>query len=211
MRAIVFCNGNIENYGVLARILRADDYLIGADGGTRHCIALGRLPHVIVGDLDSIEPHLLDELTNAGVLVERHPPVKDQTDLELAIERGLADGADEILLVGATGGRLDQTLANLLIPAQRLWPAPVKLMQDNQIAQLLRGPDVLVLDGAAGDTVSLIPLSETVTGISYSGLEYPLERASLHIGSTRGVSNAMTGASATIEVETGMALVVHSV
>ena len=135
MRAIVFINGIVHDYHSLAQLVRPDDYLVGADGGTAHCVAIGRRPHVVVGDLDSIDPALLERLATEGVAVERHPPAKDQTDLELAIERALRDGADEVILAGATGGRLDQTLANLLILAQRDWPRPVVLVEDGQTAR----------------------------------------------------------------------------
>lgn len=102
-RAVIFVNGQIEDYAWLQSLLHADDYLIGADGGTRHCLAVERLPHVVVGDMDSLPAALLADLAGKGVEIERHPAHKDQTDLELAIERALRDGSDEVLLVGAVG------------------------------------------------------------------------------------------------------------
>jgi thiamine pyrophosphokinase len=208
MRVVVFVNGEVQDYAALAGWLRPGDRLIGADGGTRHILALNRKPDVIVGDLDSLEPHLVAELASAGVAVEQHPTAKDQTDLELAIERGLRDGANEILLLGALGGRLDQTLANLLILAQRAWPVPVRLAEGRELAQVLRGRDQLTLDATPGSTVSAIPLSPLVTGITYAGLEYPLENATLAIGSTRGVSNVVASSPASIAIEDGVLLVV---
>jgi thiamine pyrophosphokinase len=208
MRAVVFVNGEVQDYAQLARWVRPGDHLIGADGGTRHILALNLKPAAIVGDLDSLEPELVAELAAAGVDVEQYPVAKDQTDLELAIERGLRDGADEILLLGALGGRLDQTLANLLILAQRHWPVPVRLAEGNELAQVLRDGECLTLQAKPGSTVSAIPLSPTVTGITYRGLAYPLENATLAIGSTRGVSNVLASSPATLCIETGVLLVV---
>jgi len=164
MRALIAVNGIIEDYAAIARRLHADDLLIGADGGAAHWLAMGRRPHVVVGDLDSLPPAVVNDFIAQGVQVERHPCEKDQTDLELAIERALADGASEVLLIGALGGRLDQTLANLLILAQRAWTTPVRIMEGDQLAEILRGPGALDLHGPPGATVSLIPLSETVRG-----------------------------------------------
>ena len=119
------------------------------------------------------------------------------------------DGAQEILLLGALGGRLDQTLANLLILAQRKWPAPIYVAEDNQIASILHSGELIALRGAEGSTVSLIPLSGEVTGITYEGLQYPLADATLHLGSTRGISNVLMVSPATIRIGTGVALIVQ--
>jgi thiamine pyrophosphokinase len=209
LRTVIFANGSITNPNHITSWLRATDTLIGADGGTAHCVALGLTPNVVVGDLDSIDPVLVARLTTAGVIFERHAPAKDQTDLELAVERALRDGATEIILLGATGGRLDQTLANLLILAQRPWPAQIKLVDERQVAQLLRGPGQIVLDAPIGATVSAIPLSPTVRGIVYSGLLYPLQDATLTLGSTRGVSNVVEHTPAAIAVRDGLLLIVQ--
>ena len=209
MRALIFVNGTINDYAQLARWLRPDDYTIAADGGAHHCAALGLRPAVLVGDLDSIAPELLTEYEKAGVVIERHPPRKDETDLELAVRRAVADGATEILLLGALGGRLDQTLANLLLPARTDWPVPILLADGTQLARVLRGGEATTLHGAAGDTVSVVPMSADVTGITYTGLEYPLVNATLRLGSTQGVSNRLIGESATIRITSGILLVVQ--
>ncbi len=209
MRAVIFVNGLVNDYGALAHWVQPDDYLIAADGGAAHCLALGLQPHVVVGDLDSVDAETLAEMQAGGVAVERHKPGKDQTDLELAMERALRDGAGELLLLGALGGRLDQTLANLLILAQREWPVPVRIAEGGQSAQVLHGGQTLTLTGEAGSTVSLIPLSPKVTGITYTGLEYPLVDATLCLGSTRGISNVLAASPATIRIADGLALIVQ--
>lgn len=210
MRAVIFVNGRVEDYASLAHWLAASDYLICADGGVAHCLALGRRPHVIVGDLDSAPEHLIGQWQDQGVQIERHPAEKDQTDLELAIERALRDGAGEILLLGAMGGRLDQSVANVLLLAQRRWAVPIRLAEGNQVAQVVRGGETLVLEETEGDTVSVIPLSDRVTGISYGGLAYPLESASLSLGTTRGISNVIARVPASIRVEAGILLVIRT-
>jgi len=209
MRAVIFVNGTITDYSQLAQWLRPDDYTIAADGGAAHCAALGLLPAVLVGDLDSIDPTLLAEYEQAGVTIERHPPHKDETDLELAVRRAVADGATEILLLGALGGRLDQTLANLLLPARQAWPVPILLADGRQLARVLRGGESVTIHGQPGDTVSAVPLSAEATGINYTGLEYPLTDATLPLGSTQGVSNRLVGENATIQLSSGILLVVQ--
>ena len=208
MRAVIFVNGLVDDYGRLAAWLRADDYLIGADGGTMHCLALGRRPDVVVGDLDSLSGGVVAELRAAGVEIEEHPVAKDSTDLDLAIDRAIRDGADAVLLVGALGGRLDQTLSNLLLLARREWPVPLSLAEGDELAQVVRGGETITVGGEPGSTVSAVPLSEVVTGVTYTGLAYPLADATLPLGSTRGISNELAGREAQISVGAGMLLVI---
>lgn len=210
MRAVVFVNGVIQDYAALRPWLHEGDLLVAADGGTRHALALGVRPHVIVGDFDSTDPQTVAGLEAQGTKLERHPTGKDATDLELAIERALRDGAAEIVVIGALGGRLDQTLANVLILAQREWPASIALVEGDQMATLIRGGDLLHLGGRPGTTVSLLPLTPEVTGITYRGLAYPLTDATLRLGSTRGVSNEIADQPATIRIAQGLALVVQT-
>lgn len=212
MRAVIFVNGLVEDLANLARFVQEDDYLIGADGGTLHALNIDRIPYVVVGDMDSIPPSIQRELRDQEVQFEKHRPEKNQTDLELAVERAIADGATSIVLVGVLGGRLDQTLANLLLLAQREWPVPISIVDSlndrEQQAQLVRPNQPLHLRGKIGTTVSALPLSERVTGITYSGLKYPLTDATLPFGSTHGISNELVASPATIEIGTGALLVV---
>ena len=207
MRAVVFVNGDIADYAAVPRWLRKDDYLIAADGGARHMEILGLSPAVIVGDLDSIDPALLSRLQKEGADVEQHPAAKDATDLELAIARAVRDGATEILLLGAFGGRLDQTIANLLTMAHNSWTVPLIIAEGDQLARVLRGRQSVTLSGPTGGYVSAVALSEEVSGVTYRGLEYPLENATLRLGSTRGVSNTLASSPAQISIESGILLV----
>ncbi|MEZ4869868.1 MAG: thiamine diphosphokinase [Caldilineaceae bacterium] len=210
MRAALFINGAITDYESIRPWLANVDYLIAADGGAHHCLQMNRLPDAVVGDLDSLEEAVVTHLHAEGVHIERHPTEKGQTDLELALEFALRAGAEEILLLGAVGGRLDQTLANLLILAQRDWPARLLVIEGNQVAQLAPIGKKLTLQAAIGDTVSALPLSDSVTGITYTGMRYPLENATLRLGSTRGISNEVAVAPATVQITSGHLLIIQT-
>ncbi|MEM7537816.1 MAG: thiamine diphosphokinase [Chloroflexota bacterium] len=211
MRAIVFINGIIDDYAPLKAWITADDYLVGADGGTRHCLALGCRPHVIVGDLDSLEEDVVEQLQTQGTLIDRHPAAKNHTDLELAIMRAIDDGCIEIVLMGALGGRLDQIMGNLLMLGRNDWLVPIKLVEGSQVAQLMQGPETLTLYGTVGNFLSVMPLSDTVTGITYDdGLVYPLDNATLPFGSSRGISNEFAKPMATIEMQSGKLMVIQT-
>lgn len=210
MRAVIFVNGIIPDLSTVQRWVREGDDLIAADGGAHHAVAMGLRPRVVVGDLDSLAPELAEELAAQGVELEKHPPAKSKTDLELAIERAIRDGAQEIYLLGALGGRLDQSLANVLLMAQQDWPATIHLVDASEIATVIHGGESMTLEATPGSTVSLLPLSATVTGITYTGMLYPLDNATIPLGSTRGVSNEVVSHPATVSIKTGIALVIQT-
>ena len=202
-RTIIFANGTVSDLDAARAVLRPDDTLISADGGLRYYRALGIQPHVVVGDLDSIEPDETAALEAAGVRVERFPARKDETDLELALRLTLAEGAVDILIFGALGGRWDQTLANLLLLAHADFRAVrVRLLDGTQQIYLVQGRTVV--EGQPGDTVSLIALNGDARGVTTEGLEYPLARGTLRFGSTLGISNVLVETRATVTVESGL-------
>lgn len=214
MRALIFVNGEIDDYRALAQLIHADDYLIAADGGANHCRALNRMPHALIGDLDSVDQATIAAFQQQQVYIERHPPDKNQTDLELALDHALVVAKNrpirEILLVGGLGGRLDQMLGNVLILAQRDWPLPVVLLAGQTRAQVVSDVTPLSLRVAVGDTVSALPLSDQVTGITYTGMRYPLQNHTLALGSTRGMSNEVIALPATVTVASGQLLIISS-
>ncbi len=203
-RAVIFANGEFQHPNTNIPFLYPDDYLIAADGGARHCRALNLTPHLLIGDLDSTSLAEAAALKAAGAQISQYPTRKDQTDLELALDWAIQNGFTDILILGALGGRWDQTLANLLLPALPAFgPARIQLVDGAQQINLLRGPGSLILSGVPGDTVSLIPIGGEVRGVTTTGLEYPLANGRLAFGSTLGVSNRLTAPEATITLQEG--------
>jgi thiamine pyrophosphokinase len=208
-RAVIFANGELSQPESVLRLLRPDDLLIAADGGGKHCEALGLQPHLLVGDMDSLDPAIATRFEAAGSQVLRYPIHKDYTDLELALLQALERGADDIIVLAALGRRWDQTLANLLLPAgQAFESASIRLVDGSQEIQLLRPGKWFALHGQPGDTLSLVPLLGAACGISTQGLEYPLNDENLEFGSTRGVSNVLLESSARIYLRQGLLLCV---
>jgi thiamine pyrophosphokinase len=208
MRATIIANGSVSDPDRARAIAAQAELLICADGGTQRALEWGLRPDLIVGDLDSLDAGALQRLVAEGVAVERHPTHKDETDLELALDAAVRLGASEIDIVGAWGGRLDQTIANvLLLAAPRYAGVPITIHEGADRLFLAQG--TVKLRGRPGDLVSLIPLSAEVTDITTAGLQYPLRGESLFLGLPRGVSNTMLGEEATIRFGTGLLLICH--
>jgi thiamine pyrophosphokinase len=205
MRVVIFANGLFPDPMAHRHLLQPDDLIIAVDGGMAHARATGVTPDVVIGDLDSLAPDLRDELTVAGAEAIAYPSAKDETDLELALLHAAERGADQILILGALGGRLDQTLANLLLLAlPALEGIDVRIVEGDQTAFLVR--DQAVVDGRPGDIVSLIPIGGDAVGVTAEGLKWPLQDAILHFGPARGVSNVLLGRRTRIRVREGSLL-----
>lgn len=207
-RAIIFANGHLPDLAAARALVRADDILIAADGGTRHALALGMMPSVVIGDFDSISQEERHKVEEAGVRLIQHPRDKDETDLELALDYAVENGRREIVIVAALGNRLDQTLANLaLLTGLRLSVLDIRL--DDGLEEAFFCRRRAEVRGRGGDLVSLIPWGGAATGVRTDGLKWPLSDETLYPEKTRGVSNEMLAEAAQIQIASGLLLIVH--
>lgn len=210
MRAVIFANGKFSDPEKVKSLLRADDLIIAADGGAIHCRTLGIHPAVVIGDMDSIPLELLEYLKDSRSELVLYPADKDQTDLELALKYTLENGAQEVLFFGVLGGRLDMILANLLLLTREEWnPLSITVIDGPDVAYLLRSGDSMRLRGNQGDTVSLIPLSDSVKNVITQGLLWQLDGVELVQGTTLSVSNQLSGPSAQVQIGAGKLLLIH--
>jgi thiamine pyrophosphokinase len=210
MKVVVVASGRLDAIDVAH--LDDADLVVAADGGAELLDALGRRPDVLVGDFDSVSPALAERLEAAGVGVEHHPADKERSDTELALEAAVARGATEIVLLGAIGGdRLDHELANILLLADPgMAGRDVRIASRSSTARVLCGGERLALAGSAGDLVSLLPIGGNASGVTTDGLRWPLEVATLGLGRSRGLSNQIVAAPASVSLEHGTLLVVET-
>jgi thiamine pyrophosphokinase len=185
-----------------------EDLVIVADGGLKHCSRQGIIPHLVVGDMDSAEPGEIAALEKKGVLVNRFSPRKDETDLWLAVRAALERGVNEIIILGALGARWDMTFSNvLLLTSSALKETDVRIVDNNQELFVLQGGRNVQLAGHKGDLLSLMPLAAEVSGLTLTGFEYPLDNATLELGTTRGISNVFVEDRCSITLDQGKLLV----
>lgn len=209
MKVVVVASGDLHAND--ERWLDGADLVIAADGGADSLERLGRRPTVLVGDLDSTDPAVVERVAAAGTRVERHPVDKDASDSDLALRAAIAAGATAIVLLGAIGGdRLDHGLANVLLLADSSLAArDVRLVRGPDTIRALRGGERLDLGGAVGDLVTLLAIGGDATGVTTEGLRWPLVRATLRMGGSLGLSNEVVGTPASISLDDGLLLVVE--
>lgn len=182
--------------------------VVAADGGLDRAAALGLAVDVVVGDLDSVSGRALERAETDGVRVVRHPEAKDATDLELALEAALREAPERVLVVGSAGGRLDHLVGSLLLLASDRWAGVVvdAVLGPAQVHVIRGARD---LSGVVGELISLFAIHGPASGITTTGLAYPLDGETLEPGSSRGVSNLFHDNEARIVVDSGTLLAVR--
>ncbi len=208
MTVLLFANGRIEDIEWIRPYLSQATAVLAADGGMRHLLRLGHWPDAIIGDNDSLPDGIEQSLTEHQVAMVSYDTDKNETDLELALLYAAEQYSDDMLLFGAIGGRLDQTLANIMLLAHpRLIDRSVTLMEERQRAWLIE--DTARIEGRAGDIVSLVPLGGPAHVKETTGLRWPLQDETLSFGQARGISNEMTGNVATVSITSGLLMCIH--
>lgn len=200
--AVVFVGGDAVE-PALADELPEQRWVVAADSGLDHANRIGVRVDLMVGDLDSVSAESLEGYTGP---IERHPPDKDATDFELALDRAVAHpNIDRLIVVGGHGGRLDHLLANAtVITSPRFAGVDVEWIAGTTRVQVIR--DHCELHGAPGEVVSLLAMGGDATGITTSGLRWELTDDALARGSARGISNEFIRPVATVQLTGGCLL-----
>ena len=207
-RILIFANGELPDLEKARALLRPDDFILCADGGTRHALTLNLTPNLVIGDMDSIDSAEWKKLEEKNIPIELFPRDKNETDLELALNKAIEMDSREIIIVAALGGRTDHALANIaLVSDLRLSTFNLQLDDGTEHLQFCRAQ--AEVRGRSGDIVSLIPWGGPVHGVQTENLKWKLNHETLHPEKSRGVSNEMTSTTASIKIESGLLLIIH--
>lgn len=206
VKILIFANGDLEQPpDWLEPYFAGTPVIIAADGGANHLSRLGRLPDWIIGDFDSLEVAIPPQVPRIS-----YPTAKDETDLELALLYAVKQSPQaELFVFAGTGGRLDQTLANLLLLAHpTLRHKAIRFVQPHQQLWLITHQTTIV--GQVGDKLSLIPIGGDVQVAGTTGLAWPLQNETIYFGTARGISNQLIAQTATVQIHQGWLLCIHT-
>lgn len=207
MKIAILTNGLVLNNGFYKPRFNDYDLVICADGGLRHAYNIGILPQVAIGDFDSTPAEILSYFQEKGCKMVKHPSMKNETDTELALDYALSKKPNYIDILAGLGTRLDHSLANVHLLKKILKQGILgRIITENNEVMLIDSQ--IRIKGTIGDGVSLLPLTSSVTGVFTTGLAYPVEDGSFHIGKPYGVSNYMTQTMAQIKLSRGLLLVI---
>lgn len=180
------------------------DIVIAADGGYKYLQRAGIKPDIVIGDFDSLGK------APEGEKIIRLKPEKDVTDTYASVSEGIKCGYSRFNIYGASGGRIEHTLANIQLIAS--------LAEKNMQASIFDGSTVITavtaktlrFDSAYNGYISIFAHSDKCTGVCLRGLKYPLENAELSNLFPLGVSNEFLGVESEIVIGNGTAIIVYS-
>jgi thiamine pyrophosphokinase len=201
MTTLLLCNGELPSRALARRCRGMADHFVAADGGANSARMLGLTPDLIIGDLDSITPATRRTFHDVATLrIQR----QDNTDIEKALDHIRKHGGRKVIVLGATGGRIDMTLATLSVCWQYVAGLDLVIAADGWYAVPLRG--TRAFDAPTGTRVSLIPFGPC-SGITLQGLRFPMMSGKLRVGEV-AVSNVVRSRRFGVTVKRGNLLVV---
>ena len=194
------------------------DHVVCVDSGLDSAAKLGVRVDVILGDFDSVSSEVLERYKEKqeekdGAVFVSYPAAKDYTDTSMAVEWVLSKKPPEIVILGATGGRLDHLLSNINILVEPLKKGvPAYLADECNRLYLIDGAHRFKREDAFGKYISFLPLTTSVKGVTLRGFEYPLDNETLNIGMSRAVSNEFADGQDMAEIvfDDGILIVVES-
>ena len=213
-KIVIVSGGELEESFVLSELETLDSqFIIGVDKGMEFLYHHKILPSYIVGDFDSVDQKIGDYYRNeTKVPIREFNPVKDASDTEIAIRLAMTLGAKEILILGATGGRIDHLWANvqsLAIPFKAGIDAVIMDTQ-NKIRLIGGGETHLKKGETYGPYFSVFPLGEEVYGFSIKGAKYPLDNHTLIPYDSLCVSNQFQEDEVTISFMKGIVILMET-
>lgn len=177
MRAMIISGGTIEKEFALAFITKYQpEYIVAADHGLLFCLENDIKVDMVVGDFDSAPDGVLEKYTQRyQVPVRTFNPVKDATDTEIAVQQVTEQGADEVVLLGATGTRLDHVIGNMQCLHMFLEAGiRARIVDSHNQISLHEASFCIKKEEQFGKYVSFIPAGDSIQHLTLKGFKYPL-------------------------------------
>jgi len=198
MKGGILCAGGAgpEKDALQCIDLQAYEITAAADSGYHLAEKLGLEPHIIVGDMDSINIDA-SQLTQEMITF---PHDKDYTDTQLGCMALLERGCSSILLLGGGEGRLDHTLDLYHYLSTAAEHADIHWITRCEHVWFLQGA-TLTLESAKQSRISLFPFGSSADYVT-KGLLWKAEAAPYSL------SNRLTDSECRITVKQGVVAVI---
>ncbi|HWR44498.1 thiamine diphosphokinase [Sporomusa sp.] len=206
-RLLLLLSGRAPNADWLTECL-ASYRLWCADGGINLCKSSQLVPERLIGDGDSASPEAWAWAKEQNIIMQQYPSDKDLTDLQLALQiMGQTCGPAAVVLTGAWGGRFDHTFSNVMsLIWSREWGIyPVAVADEQEVMVFLNGPAAITIKEwqRLPNVISLMALDGMCTGVSISGVRWPLDNVTLTQHQPYAISNRLGTGDFTVKVKSG--------
>lgn len=209
-RAVIVAGGNAEKAFCLAYMEKYPfEYKTAVDAGLQFFYDTKQVPDLIAGDFDSVDQRVLSWFEKQEEIKWlRLIPEKDDTDTEAALREIIRKGYDEIHILGGIGSRMDHTMGNIGLLGIGLKMGVRIFLADshNRIRMITEGITISRKE-QYGDYISLLPFTPQVTGITLTGMKYPLRDYTMVCHTTIGISNEIIEEEGKISLKDGILLV----
>ncbi|MDV4151213.1 thiamine diphosphokinase [Clostridium sp. AL.422] len=209
MKALIISGGKEPSKDLLFKEIKDVDFVIGADKGCEVLYKYDISPDYILGDFDSVNIDIINSIEAKASKKIKFKREKDYTDTELAYNLAVENGADEIILLGATGTRYDHSLSNFGLMLRGLDKSiSVKVIDDNNLIFLTDKP--ITLKGNKGDIISFQAYCEEVKNFTIKGAKYNLTNFNLKLGDSITTSNEFLDEDIKITFDNGIVMVLYT-
>lgn len=211
MSTLIVTGGNINTEFLKGTLEKTEfETIIAVDKGLEALNKINVMPNYIIGDFDSVNKATLNQYENKNIEITYLKPEKDFTDTHMAIKLAIEKRAKHITIIGATGTRMDHTLANIHVLNEALQNnVPTEIINENNRIMLINRK-VKLIKNTNYKYVSIIPLTTKITGVTLKGFKYNIENATINLGESIGVSNEQIEQEALIEIKEGIAILIYS-
>lgn len=214
MSKTIIISGGVIDDEFVGNILAEEEeaYVIGVDRGVEYLYHHEIMPQYIVGDFDSIDPEVIAYYRNeTNVAIREFNPIKDATDTEIAIRLGITLGSHELIILGATGGRIDHLWANIQTLAVAC-KAGVQayILDDKNKIYVIDKPCTIKKKEAFGPYLSVFTLSGEVFDFNLTGTKWPLRHHTLKPYDSLTVSNRFEEDAVKIDFTSGVLVVMET-
>ena len=212
MRYLIAGRGKLDQeFGLTDIQTDGIDVIIAADSGMDFLYENGVTPDIIVGDFDSATTKALEFFERKGQTeIHRLNPVKDDTDTEYAIRLAIKHGARSIVVIGATGSRIDHVLGNISLLGIGLESGiDIRIIDANNRIRMADMPGPIENSAQYGRFVSLIAVTDD-NEVSLKGFKYPVTDYSFDRFTSLGISNEIIDDHAVIDIHRGKFIIIES-
>ncbi len=209
MKAVIMSGGKEPSKALVFKEIKDSNMIIGADKGCEVLYKYDIIPDYILGDFDSANEDIINLIEEKASKKIKYKREKDYTDTEIAYNLAVEKGADEIILLGATGTRYDHSLSNFGLMLRGLKKGiKVKVIDDNNYIFLTDKP--ITLKGNKGDTISFQAYCDEVKNFNITGAKYNLTNFTLKLGDSITTSNEFLEDEIKISFDNGVVMILYT-